>query len=226
MTRVEIHKQLCDSTNQLYVAKNADYGDSYSKLRAKYPESICIRIEDKLSRLEQLMKPGYDAKVSDESKEDTLIDLANYCLMEVTEMRYEKQEKNLPMCHVDLEDVSQLETIWSLGADGVTERYNMAGGFNDLELYKRSDGLGFELWMNSMIAFANDDEIVSHLDNLETALWKYTYASEPDNKYEIQWDDIAEFGDTIKGKTITEVATKFSFYVDAFVRHVREKDHA
>ena len=73
-------------------SKNADYGDSFAKVRAKYPEAILIRLEDKMSRLEQLMQHG-NRQVKDESVEDTLMDLANYCIMELVERKNDTKSK-------------------------------------------------------------------------------------------------------------------------------------
>lgn len=86
MNKVEVHKNICDSLNDTYKAKNADYGDSFASLREEFPNAILIRLTDKLSRLKTLMG-GADQKVSDESIEDTLLDLANYAIMEVVERR-------------------------------------------------------------------------------------------------------------------------------------------
>lgn len=52
MEKIKVHKEICDRLHDTYVAKNADYGDSFAKVRAKYPEAILIRLEDKMSRLE------------------------------------------------------------------------------------------------------------------------------------------------------------------------------
>lgn len=84
MNKVDIHKQLCDGLNELYAAKNHDYGDSFAELRKKFPNSILIRLYDKLNRLETLMA-GERAMVNDESITDTLRDIANYALMELVE---------------------------------------------------------------------------------------------------------------------------------------------
>lgn len=85
MTKIEIHKNLCDKTHELYEDKNADYGDSFSQLRKRYPNFVCMRLFDKLNRLDTIIQPGYKCKVSDEKIEDTLMDIANYALMELTE---------------------------------------------------------------------------------------------------------------------------------------------
>ena len=84
MTRAEIHKDICDKLHDTYKAKNADYGNSFAKVRAKYHEAILIRLEDKMSRLEQLIING-NRQVADESINDTLLDMANYCIMELVE---------------------------------------------------------------------------------------------------------------------------------------------
>ena len=84
--KVDIHHELCENMHDLYKRKNADYGDSFSQLRKKYPNAICIKLTDKLDRLSNLMRPGYAPQV-DESIEDTLMDLANYALMELTERK-------------------------------------------------------------------------------------------------------------------------------------------
>lgn len=87
MDKIQIHKQLCDNTHSLYEKKNADYGDSFSQLRKRYPNFVCMRLFDKLNRLDTIIQPGYECKVSDEKIEDTLMDIANYALMELTERR-------------------------------------------------------------------------------------------------------------------------------------------
>jgi len=84
LDKVSIHKKICENLNKIYEAKNHDYGDSFARVRAQYPQSINIRLWDKLLRLDQLNN-GVEAKVQDEKIEDTLLDMANYCIMEVIE---------------------------------------------------------------------------------------------------------------------------------------------
>lgn len=83
--KADIHAQICQSMNDTYKRKNADYGDSFSTLRKELPSAILVRIYDKYSRLKNLMS-GAHQHVSDESVKDTLMDLANYCVMELVEM--------------------------------------------------------------------------------------------------------------------------------------------
>lgn len=80
-----IHWTICLELNETYKAKNADYGDSFALVRGKYPNAILIRLNDKLNRLETLMNGG--KQHVDESIDDTLLDLANYCIMELVERR-------------------------------------------------------------------------------------------------------------------------------------------
>ena len=88
--KIELHKTTLDEMHELYKRKNADYDDSFSQLRKHYPNFVCMRLFEKWSRLETLMKPDYEAKVTDEKIEDTLMDIANYAIMEIVERRVEK----------------------------------------------------------------------------------------------------------------------------------------
>ena len=84
--KVETHAEICKTLNDIYERKNADYGDSFAKSYAEYGLTMsCIRLEDKLNRLKSLRMR--EAAVKDESIEDTLLDLANYAIMTVIEMR-------------------------------------------------------------------------------------------------------------------------------------------
>ncbi len=86
MNKVDVHKKICEELNALYARKNADYGDSFGKSFKEYGLTMaCIRLEDKLNRIKALRNK--DAQVADESITDTLMDLANYSIMTLVEMR-------------------------------------------------------------------------------------------------------------------------------------------
>lgn len=87
--KINAHKEICDKLNNIYEQKNHDYGDSFAKLRVEIPDAILVRIYDKYSRLKTLMD-GTEQKVKGESIDDTLMDLANYCIMELIERDDEK----------------------------------------------------------------------------------------------------------------------------------------
>lgn len=71
----------------IYKKKNNDYGNSFDKgCEVIGPAYAVGRIYDKCNRLIELTKPDKIAMV-DESLDDTLIDLANYCIMYVSHRR-------------------------------------------------------------------------------------------------------------------------------------------
>ena len=89
-----LHKDFCDTLNIIYRQKNHDYGDSFAKVRSVVPNAILVRLMDKLERLKTLLGKSEQAQVVDESIYDTLIDMANYCIMEVVERRLELDALN------------------------------------------------------------------------------------------------------------------------------------
>lgn len=93
MSKYEIHAKICEELTQIYYNKNQDYGDSFAIVRAKVPDAIRVRLWDKMLRLDNLLS-GKDALVQSETIEDTLKDMANYCLMELIERRLEKEKDN------------------------------------------------------------------------------------------------------------------------------------
>lgn len=68
-----------------YKAKNADYGDSFSKSYQEFGLTApIVRMSDKMERLKSLSK--LDAKVKDESIKVTLMDLGTYAFMTALEL--------------------------------------------------------------------------------------------------------------------------------------------
>lgn len=95
MNNVEMHRSICEQLNKIYEQKNHDYGDSFHDTFIEEGMAMArIRLSDKLNRFKRLTKlsergDGGEQKVADESIEDTLLDLANYAIMTVMEMRRE-----------------------------------------------------------------------------------------------------------------------------------------
>lgn len=86
MTKYDKLKDLTNQLLKIYMDKNADYGDSFSKSYKEFGIiAPIVRMNDKMERVKQLSKSG-DRKVKDESLKDSLIDLANYALMTVIEI--------------------------------------------------------------------------------------------------------------------------------------------
>lgn len=81
-SKEEIFAEYLQKMQNLYQAKNSDYGDSFSKSCNEYGLlAPIIRISDKLERVKTLSKNNSSKKVEDEKIEDTLLDLANYAVM-------------------------------------------------------------------------------------------------------------------------------------------------
>lgn len=89
--RIDEHMDLCYEIHELYLLKNADYGDSFQKVREEIPNAILVRLSDKLNRLKKLMQNPDSQQVKEESIDDTLMDLANYALLELVERRVERE---------------------------------------------------------------------------------------------------------------------------------------
>ena len=82
MDKVTLHKEIIDNIHTMYKDKNEDYGDSFDKSLDKFGLlSSLIRLTDKMNRFEQLIDG--ESKVTSESIDDTLLDMANYAIMTV-----------------------------------------------------------------------------------------------------------------------------------------------
>ena len=95
MNKIEKHEQICNEIHEMYIKKNADYGDSVGELYAKLGDiSFLTRISDKYHRLMNLMcdSDGYKRKdINYESVDDTIQDLANYCIIWLMEREMKKE---------------------------------------------------------------------------------------------------------------------------------------
>lgn len=84
--QVARHKEICDKLNETYRKKNTDYGDSFGAMFRELGIITAVtRIGDKFNRLKTLAIKE-SAEVNDESLKDTLLDMANYCIMTVMEI--------------------------------------------------------------------------------------------------------------------------------------------
>ena len=82
---------LIRSMSTTFAKKRHDYGQTTTETYEKFgPVSMLTRMHDKMGRLDNLLVTGDVNLVSDEKIEDTLLDLANYALITIIEMR--KQE--------------------------------------------------------------------------------------------------------------------------------------
>ena len=77
MNRIEQMKQIQSEALEIFIKKNADYGDAFAKYGVI---GVLMRIEDKIQRSLSITKNGVNL-VNDEGLKDTLLDLHNYAAM-------------------------------------------------------------------------------------------------------------------------------------------------
>jgi hypothetical protein len=88
MDKVNIHKKICEELNAIYEIKNERYNDSFGDSFKEYGLlNTRIRLDDKMKRFKSLSTNKKLDNQSDETIEDTLKDLANYCIMTIIELR-------------------------------------------------------------------------------------------------------------------------------------------
>lgn len=85
---------ILENMRDTFEKKNHDYGDSTQKLYEQFNESYFIRIADKFNRINTLLTNNDDPKV-DEKLEDTILDLANYCVLWLANKNYVDERENL-----------------------------------------------------------------------------------------------------------------------------------
>lgn len=102
-----VHGSLCDSLKKITAVKNADYtgasDSSFFNFETVEMLKVCTteqgfltRMMDKFCRIASLLKTGKQ-NVKDESIEDTLLDLANYCIILVCYLRHKRA--SAPVLH-------------------------------------------------------------------------------------------------------------------------------
>ena len=84
---VDYFDDVLKEMSEVHQRKNADYGNNFHKRYEKYGFlTALLRLTDKMERLENIYEKG-EIQVKDESVEDTLLDLANYAVMTIVELR-------------------------------------------------------------------------------------------------------------------------------------------
>ena len=92
---VGMHAALTDGLHKTFLKKNADYGSSFHDTYADLGIiSAVTRISDKFNRTKTLAKNiDKEPNVKTESITDTLLDMANYCIMTVMEIELAQAKK-------------------------------------------------------------------------------------------------------------------------------------
>ena len=130
MDKGKLHMELLKKLNKVYIEKNNDYGDSFSKARKDVPNYTLGKLYDKFERYKNITLNG-NQQVKDEAIEDTLLDMANYAIMEVMELDLEKSE-SLGFGLVDLD--ASVITEGEISADRIT-----SGNWEDSLKFKVGD---------------------------------------------------------------------------------------
>ena len=79
MNRVDQLKQIQGKAMELFVRKNADYGDAFAEYGSV---GVLMRIEDKLHRYMSITRSGVQL-VNEDGLRDTLLDIHNYAAMAI-----------------------------------------------------------------------------------------------------------------------------------------------
>lgn len=88
--RIKEFEKITKEMLDIYKKKNSNYGNSFGKAFDELgPISGVTRLYDKMNRIIALTK---GTENNYESLEDTFIDMANYAIMNLIEMRYQKEK--------------------------------------------------------------------------------------------------------------------------------------
>ena len=100
MNETEKHTKIIEEIHEMFVKKNADYGNSFDKSLDEWGLIVsAMRIQEKLDRVKTSLKT--DLQVKDESVEDSFLDLANYAIMTVMWLRKENEKKEEKMTYLE-----------------------------------------------------------------------------------------------------------------------------
>lgn len=93
MVKKDLYNSIIKDMSKTYEAKNADYGDSVGDTYNKFGDvSFLTRITDKYNRILSLSDKGSCGEVKDESLDDTILDLANYCVLWLVEREHKSSK--------------------------------------------------------------------------------------------------------------------------------------
>lgn len=94
MNRENMYKNIVSDMTQVFLIKDKAYGSSTTDTFNKFGlTSYLVRLNDKLNRLTNLtLNP--DISQNDESIQDTLLDLANYCILALIDINQSDSNHN------------------------------------------------------------------------------------------------------------------------------------
>lgn len=81
-TKAQRFVETTEMMSDLYIRKNADYGDSFAESINEFGYTAAlVRMTDKFNRIKHLLLSDTPVFVNEEKITDTLVDLANYAIM-------------------------------------------------------------------------------------------------------------------------------------------------
>ena len=93
MIKKDAHAAITRRIHEVYTKKNADYGDSMGELYEKLGDiSFLTMVTIKQNRLMSLLDPKSTKAPNYESIDDTILDLANYCIIWLMERELKQNE--------------------------------------------------------------------------------------------------------------------------------------
>lgn len=102
MNDAQEHAKIIEEIHDMFVRKNADYGNSFEKSLNEWGLIVsAMRVQEKLDRVKTSLKQ--ELKVKDESVEDSFLDIANYAIMTAMWLRKEKEKKEESMTYNEYE---------------------------------------------------------------------------------------------------------------------------
>lgn len=103
MNDAQEHTRIIEEIHDMFVKKNADYGNSFDKSLDEWGLIVsAMRVQEKLDRVKTSLKK--ELKVKDESVEDSFLDLANYAIMTVMWLRKQNEKKEESMTYDEYEE--------------------------------------------------------------------------------------------------------------------------
>ena len=93
--KVNLFEDITITMRNVYDDKNRDYQDSYGQsFEEEGMAAFRIRGGDKMNRIKALSRTNKQ-HVKDESLEDSLLDLANYCIMTLIELELKRVRQGM-----------------------------------------------------------------------------------------------------------------------------------
>ncbi len=102
MNKEIYHELVCNDLHDLYLRKNADYGDSFAIIFGEVGMPYAYgHMAEKLRRIKSLMNK--EPEVVGESLHDSLMDLAGYAILTIIELDAAKEQEEEENC-ITLDD--------------------------------------------------------------------------------------------------------------------------